>query len=275
MREVLPAVISVLICSRVILFQIVPSLVLFATVSMTLASFPLFIFNDFLVETLPALIIYGAINREMAIERELKSFVALHPESNEVLSEAETTRVLSEEYSWRLSVRGIILFWNESRLLQFIQSSLTLFFSFLLLIYTRDLLVYLIVILGILFLFIITKSLVFLLYLGSSLDVKDSDFPQWLRGNHPKLTSSTTVAPEEDVEGEIMLSESLKIPSATTAIVAVMEQKQTDDEEGNGMNTSVDSLQSNGLIEGREEVENEPEVVRRELGSVTALPEET
>jgi hypothetical protein len=200
MREVLPAVISVLICSRVILFQIVPSLVLFATVSMTLASFPLFIFNDFLIETLPALIIYGTVNREMAIERELKSFVALHPETKEVLSEVETVRVLSEDYSWRLSLRGIILFWNESRLLQFIQSSLTLFFSFLLLIYTRDLLVYLIVILGILFLFILSKSLVFLLYLGSSLDLKDMDFPKWLRPNPKK--SSTAVVPEE-TEGQL------------------------------------------------------------------------
>jgi hypothetical protein len=128
-REVLPAVISVLICSRVILFQIVPSLVLFATVSMTLASFPLFIFNDFLIETLPALIIYGEINREMAIEKELQSFVALHPETKEVLSEVDTIKVLSEDYSWRLSLRGIILFWNESRLLQF--TSLRLHCSFL------------------------------------------------------------------------------------------------------------------------------------------------
>jgi hypothetical protein len=199
MREVLPAVISVLICSRVILFQIVPSLVLFATVSMTLASFPLFIFNDFLIETLPALIIYGETNREMAIEKELDSFVALHPETKEVLSEAGTIRVLSEEYSWRLSVRGIILFWNESRLLQFIQSSLTLFFSFLLLIYTRDLLVYLIVILGILFVFLITKSLVFLLYLGSSLDLKDMDFPKWLRPN-PKRNCATVIP--ETIDGD-------------------------------------------------------------------------
>jgi hypothetical protein len=196
-REVLPEVISVLICSRVILFQIVPSLVLFATVSMTLASFPLFIFNDFLIETLPALVIYGETNREMAIERELKSFVALHPETKEVLSEAETIRVLSEEYSWRLSLRGIILFWNESRLLQFIQSSLTLFFSFLLLIYTRELLVYLVVILGILLLFFLSKSLVFLLYLGSSLDLKDMDFPKWLRPNQKKR--SVAVVPEEPV----------------------------------------------------------------------------
>jgi sugar lactone lactonase YvrE len=198
-REVLPAVISVLICSRVILFQIVPSLVLFATVSMTLASFPLFIFNDFLIETLPALIIYGQTNREMAIEKELESFVALHPETKEVLSEEETIRVLSEDYSWRLSLRGIILFWNESRLLQFIQSSLTLFFSFLLLIYTRDLLVYLIVILGILFWFLVTKSFVFLLYLGSSLDLKDSDFPKWLRPN-PKRSSATVIP--ETIEGD-------------------------------------------------------------------------
>jgi hypothetical protein len=59
MREVLPAIISVLICSRVILFQIVPSLVLFATISMTMASFPLFIFSEFLAETLPPLIVWG------------------------------------------------------------------------------------------------------------------------------------------------------------------------------------------------------------------------
>jgi hypothetical protein len=201
-REVLPAVISVLICSRVILFQIVPSLVLFATVSMTLASFPLFIFNDFLIETLPALIIYGEINREMAVEKELQSFVALHPETKEVLSEVDTIKVLSEDYSWRLFLRGIILFWNESRLLQFIQSSLALFFSFMLLIYTRDLLVYLIVILGILFVFIVTKSLVFLLYLGSSLDLKDSDFPICLQPQKKQKNSIAVVATMNPEKGD-------------------------------------------------------------------------
>jgi hypothetical protein len=261
-REVLPVVISVLICSRVILFQIVPSLVLFATVSMTLASFPLFIFNDFLVETLPALIIYGAINREMAIERELKSFVALHPETKEVLSEVDTIRVLSEEYSWRLSVRGIILFWNESRLLQFIQSSLTLFFSFLLLIYTRDLLVYLIVILGILFLFILSKSLVLLLYLGSSLDVKDSDFPNWLRGSNQKLLKSTAVAPDE---GARMLPGSFTPSSAT---VRVNEQRQIENDEEN---TPFDINESCGGSTHQNEVDNAPEVFLGEVNSGSTL----
>jgi hypothetical protein len=50
----------------------------------------LFIFNDFLIEALPPLIIYGAVNRE----RVLESFVDLHPETKEVLSEEETIRVL-------------------------------------------------------------------------------------------------------------------------------------------------------------------------------------
>jgi hypothetical protein len=225
-REVLPAVISVLICSRVILFQIVPSLVLFATVSMTLASFPLFIFNDFLIETLPALIIYGAINREMAIEKELQSFVALHPETKEVLSEIDTIKVLSEEYSWRLYLRGTILFWNESRLLQFIQSSLTLFFSFLLLIYTRDLLVYLIVILGILFLFILSKSLVFLLYLGSSLDLKDADFPQWLFGLRKQKNSMIKVTPITGEKDEIILQE-MGLPTQTVPAEETQEQENS------------------------------------------------
>jgi hypothetical protein len=106
-REVLPAVISVLICSRVILFQIVPSLVLFSTISMTLASFPLFIFSEFLVETLPPLIIWGEINKEMAICCEMKSFVSLDPQTKEFLSEEETIQVLCNNYSWRLSLRGI------------------------------------------------------------------------------------------------------------------------------------------------------------------------
>jgi hypothetical protein len=149
-REVLPSIISVLICSRVILFQIVPSLVLFATISMTLASFPLFICSEFLAETLPPLIVWGEINREMSIERELKSFIPLDPGTKLALSQQEAIRMLIEEYSWRLSLRGTILFWNESRLLQFVHSSLALFFSFLLLIYTPDLLIYLVVILALL-----------------------------------------------------------------------------------------------------------------------------
>jgi hypothetical protein len=266
MREVLPAIISVLICSRVILFQVVPSLVLFATVSMTLASFPLFIFNDFLVETLPPLIIYGVVNREMAIEKELQSFVALHLETKEVLSEAGTIRVLSEEYSWRLFVRGIILFWNESRLLQFIQSSLTLFFSFLLLIYTRELLVYLIVILGILFLFILSNSLVLLLYLGSSLDVKDSDFPGWLRVNHPIPMSSTAVASNYS-ERQRTFSGSLNPPSGTVHFVA-REQKQIEED--------LHYEDNNGLGDQKEvghKLEVEPQVILQEVENELALPE--
>jgi hypothetical protein len=199
-REVLPSIISVLICSRVILFQIVPSLVLFATISMTLASFPLFIFNEFLAETLPPIIVWGEINREMSIERELKSFIPLDPETRQALSEEETIRMLTEEYSWRLYLRGTTLFWNESRLLQFFHSSLALFFSFLLLIYNPDLLVFLVVILALLVPFILSKSLMLLLYLGNSLDMKDTDFPSWLMRNKRKQNTEK-VAP--DLKGHI------------------------------------------------------------------------
>jgi hypothetical protein len=199
-REVLPSIISILICSRVILFQIVPSLVLFATISMTLASFPLFIFSEFLAETLPPLIVWGEVNREMSIEKELKSFIPLDPETKQALSEPKAIRMLTEEYSWRLHLRGTILFWNDSRLLQFVHSSLALFFSFLLLIYTPELLIYLVVILALLIPFILSKSLVLLLYLGNSLDLKDKDFPKWLRQN--KLNTNTARV-EPDNEGHI------------------------------------------------------------------------
>jgi hypothetical protein len=218
MREVLPAIISILICSRVILFQIIPSLVLFATISMTLASFPLFIFSEFLAETLPPLIVWGKINREMSIERELKSFIPLDSETKQVLSERETMRMLTEEYSWRLSLRGIILFWNGSRLLQFVHSSLALFFSFLLLIYSPDLLIYLVVILALLVPFILSQSLVLLLYLGNSLDLKDNDFPKWCmrKRQKAKVEPETALAvancafpkeeevPEEDGKDDIV-----------------------------------------------------------------------
>jgi ABC-type multidrug transport system fused ATPase/permease subunit len=200
--EVLPAIISVLICSRVILFQIVPSLVLFATISMTLASFPLFIFSEFLAETLPPLIVWGETSRQMSVERELKSFSPSNSETKQVLSEQETVRVLTEEYSWRLSLRGTILFWNESRLLQFVHSSLALFFSFLLLIYNPDLLVYLVIILALLTPFILSKSLVLLLYLGNSLDVKDIDFPSSLRQNNLKRNTTPRIKPSIDEQVE-------------------------------------------------------------------------
>jgi hypothetical protein len=133
MREVLPSIISVLICSRVILFQIVPSLVLFATISMTLASFPLFIFSEFLAETLPPLIVWGEINREMSIERELKSFIPLDPETKQALSEQKTIRLLTKEYSWRLSLRGTLLARKP------IIAVCSFFFSFILLIPATDL----------------------------------------------------------------------------------------------------------------------------------------
>jgi hypothetical protein len=280
-REVLPAVISVLICSRVILFQIVPSLVLFATLSMTLASFPLFIFSDFLIETLPGLIIYGSVNREMATEKELQSFIALHPETKEVLSEEETIRVLSEEYSWRLFVRGIVLFWNESRLLQFIQSSLTLFFSFLLLIYSRELLVYLIVILAILFLFILTKSLVFLLYLGSSLDVKDSDFPNWLLRQKKTGNSVTTVTPvdaetgqaKQDKEGALN-----EVVLPTNPVVVVVEIEGTNQdfgqlivEDGPNTNGNEDNNNNDTTLLDKDEMVQDAQVVSNDETPVSVV----
>jgi hypothetical protein len=240
MREILPNVIAILICSRVILFQIVPSLVLFSTISMTLASFPLLIFNEFLADTLPPLIIWGVINREMAIDRELESFIALRPQEGggrgrsgtqqqqEPLNEEETIAVLCEEYSWRLSLRGIILFWNESRLLQFFHSSLALFFSFLLLIYTPELLVYLVVILALLIPFFLSQSLVFLLYLGNSLDLKDADFPNWMKGrggNKKKETAAVcpVITPEEKDSANDDEDEGQRTTRQTTSVPPFLE----------------------------------------------------
>jgi hypothetical protein len=180
LREVLPSIIKVLMCSRVILFQTWPSSVLFATISMSLAPFPLFIFNEFLAETLPPPLIWGKINREMSIERELKSFVPLDPETNKVLSEQETISMLTTNYSWRIRLRGIVLFLNESPFFQCVYSLLELFFSFLLLIYRPDLLIYLVVILAFLIPFILGKYCALLLYLGNSLNLKDADFPSCL-----------------------------------------------------------------------------------------------
>jgi hypothetical protein len=112
-------------------------------------------------------------------------------------------------------LRGTILFWNESRLLQFVHSSLALFFSFLLLIFSPELLVYLVIILALLIPFILSKSLVLLLYLGNSLDLKDKDFPSWLLQN--KLKNSTTkVEPdtEEQVENDIIAGIDSSVASA-------------------------------------------------------------
>jgi hypothetical protein len=229
-REVLPSIISVLICSRVILFQIVPSLVLFATISMTLASFPLFIFSEFLAEALPPLLIWGEINREMSIEIELKSFIPLDPETRQPLSEHETIRMLTEEYSWRLHLRGTILFWNESRLLQFFHSSLALFFSFLLLIYSPELLIYLVIILALLIPFILSKSLVLLLYLGKSLDLKDYDFPSWLQQNKLKRnTARVEPDAERHTEDHEQQSYGSELASLEIDPRFVQEQLETND----------------------------------------------
>jgi hypothetical protein len=58
----------------------------------------------------------------------------------------------------------------------------------------------LVVILALLIPFILSKSLVLLLYLGNSLDLKDKDFPRWLLQSKLK---TNTARVEPDTEGPI------------------------------------------------------------------------
>jgi hypothetical protein len=186
--EILLSLMAVTINCRVILFQIVPSLVLLSTFCMSISSCPLLLYNDFLIESLPPFIIYGSKNFHFALRKEVKLMrmrlatltgaSAPMKLNSDVIDPAAVKQLLSI-YGWRIIIRQIVVFWNDSRGLQLVQSLLLLLLSVFFLIYDSKYLYVLITILMLLLPFIFSNALLLVLYLGKAFDIRDSDI-SWL-----------------------------------------------------------------------------------------------
>jgi hypothetical protein len=173
MRDSLPSLISIMIGSRVLLFQVVPSFVFFATFFIAIAPTPLFIYDEFLLAYLPGLILTGEDSRIRAIDRELALMGLDDPNP---MKYRENIEFMKENYSWRLAIRKIIIFWHESRLLHLMYSLIIFILSILMIVYKPEFLIYLLVLLLLLLPFILVSSLSLLLYIGRTIDLKDHDF---------------------------------------------------------------------------------------------------
>lgn len=128
---------------------------------------PLIVRNKFLEENLPSMFLIGPENIELSIQREMVSL-------NYHTEEEETQLIRC--YYWRVWIRGWIIFWNDSRALQFLFNSLQLSLSFLFLLYDKYALVLIVAILLLLIPFFLSKGLILMLYIGRSMDIEDSDF---------------------------------------------------------------------------------------------------
>lgn len=162
--------ITIIVSSRVILFQFLPIVAIFSISAAALASSPLFVFSPSLQATLPAFLIYNS--REIAFEKELDGFLAPIDSSADLLGEEH---YFLRHYSWRISIRSWMTFINDSRLCQFIYAADLLILSFLFLLYSPSLLWLIVVFFAILLPFLFAQFLLFVLFFGKSIDLRDSD----------------------------------------------------------------------------------------------------
>jgi hypothetical protein len=171
--NVLSNLICVLVGSRALLLMIVPSLVFFSTYCIIMAGSPLVVLNQYLKDNLDAFLVVGEENRKSALEDEMR-FLNYKSEADQQL--------LISKYSWRLKIRGWIAFWNDSRLLQFVNNSLMMLLPLMFLIYSPNVLNIILILLGSILPFVMTQSFIFLLYFGKAVDLTDDDLSKIVRG---------------------------------------------------------------------------------------------
>eukprot|EP01038_Epipyxis_sp_PR26KG_P010890 gene10890-14616_t len=129
LSDTMPQLLSVLIGSRAILFQIIPIGAVLSIAFASFASCPLFIQSSQLNDIMPELIITNAMN--IAIKREVE-------DSSSPWSPRLSQEELVSSYYWRVYTRAVMIFWTESRLFQFVFSLLILLLSMLLLTYSQE-----------------------------------------------------------------------------------------------------------------------------------------
>jgi hypothetical protein len=169
-QSILPALIKEMICSRVILFQVIPIGVVLTTLFMAISPTPIILKNSFLLQFLPSRIVKGRENHEIAIAKEMM-YLFLTTKEEEIL--------LIERYYWRIFLRGWIIYIQDSRGLQWIFQCIKFLLAFFLVFYHRKLLLGIIICLFLLLPFYLSKSLEFVLFLGRYLDIHDGNFLYW------------------------------------------------------------------------------------------------
>jgi hypothetical protein len=183
LKEIMPQIIQVMITSRVILLQIFPYLIGFSVFSLSIASFPLFLENEFLQENLPkSLLLPAALTHQKYTESSLHQ-VALRKEMRNLNISCSAPgeskeAVIQERYSWRLRLQYFICFWSESRLILVFQSLLALSLSVILLTYSKRYLIYILIVLTLLLPSFLVNAMSIILLLGKLLDITDEDL-QW------------------------------------------------------------------------------------------------
>jgi hypothetical protein len=169
-QAILPVLISEMICCRVLLFQIVPFGVILTAFFSSISSTPLFVRNKFLLQYLPSMLVIGRENRELAIAREMNM---------SAMTTKEEELILLKNYFWRVYLRGIIIFWQDSRLITIFFHIIKLILVFLLLLYRRKYLIFITICFFLLLPLFFSFGLEFILYVGRYMDINDTDLSAW------------------------------------------------------------------------------------------------
>jgi hypothetical protein len=170
--EEVPNLLSIIINSRAILFQLFPYLTVFTAISMRISAFPLFIRSSYLQLCMPSLLIIGEENRNLSIEKELY-FLGFLVETEE--EEKIKLKSVLDKYNWRIYVRGVIIFWNNSRLLMFVNSLVLTILALLFVFYDHSYLRLIVILLGLLLPYVVAVALIVFLFVGKSMDITDMD----------------------------------------------------------------------------------------------------
>lgn len=152
--------VGIIIGTRSLLFQVFPALTVLSVCVLAFAGSPLFVLDPKLSAALPGLLMYNAEDEARENEREVNALF----ERNE------------NSYKWLIRLRTVIGFVNNSRLLQFLYNALVLSESFLILVFDETITVWILLVFALMFPFVMTSALQYVVFFGKAIDLRDEDF---------------------------------------------------------------------------------------------------
>eukprot|EP01034_Spumella_vulgaris_P024040 gene24040-30337_t len=166
--ENISKILGMIVGPRALMFMLIPKYGSAISVGvLAFSTVPLLLLGKHMPEIVPEFLIPNS--REIAIEREMR------------VNNAPTLKNLE----WIIYIRQINIFVMESRLPQFVNYALILGLSFIILVYSKHLSQYFVLVLFLLFPFVVIQSLLILVYFGKSIDLKDSDFRSFFSMQEP------------------------------------------------------------------------------------------
>jgi hypothetical protein len=149
--------------SRAILFQIMKVLTFFSVTVGAVAGTPLFVYSETLEDNLADLVVTDSWQR--AVEKE----------------QTVSGNYFVDDTHWIVGLRAISIAVGDSRLLSFISNMLGVCLSLIILIYSKKTQPVVLLILTLMFPFALAQTMMIIVFIGKSLDLKDSHFVRFFK----------------------------------------------------------------------------------------------